>query len=266
MASGVCHESTVSARVAFIITPYEPDAAGRMVPMRPDEGPCSGADGHGCQLQWHSWRERVSGPTFPLRVAYCRRHQHWFTLYPPGYAPYLRSALAPVSADGSPLQGLAPGAAGHGGALFEAALDAGARLAWPRDCPGGSDRWWGTQCRRLARATRLCGVAAELSESEREAIADTLGVDGLLLREWAGALSGATAGYRVRGQAVCAVLDALGAGPGAVDRLGEAGFLLGLWGAPLRWDPRARVLRGRAFRWSRTRGPPGGACSSGDTQ
>lgn len=102
---------------------------------------------------------------------------------------------------------------------------------------------------------RLCGVEPSLTAREREAIADALGVDGLLLHEQARGLEGVV-GYRHRGTAVQAVLAALDARFPREDAIAEAGFRAGLWAAPARWDQTARVLRRRAYPAGDTRGPP----------
>jgi hypothetical protein len=41
--------------------------------------------------------------------------------------------------------------------VFEAALDASSRHQWWRVCPGGSNRWWGSQWRHVAVAVRVSG-------------------------------------------------------------------------------------------------------------
>ena len=250
-----CHDPERSARVSFIVTPYKPGADGRMEPQRPASCPYRGEDESPCRLTLHMWRERMTDPGYPLRVVWCAVHGHYFTLYPPGYAPWQRSALFPVASDGGRIHGLPPGADGFSETLFDAALDASAGVAWSRDCP--VDKRWSTQGRRLELAQRLCGVAPELADSVRDLVAEALRVDGLLLHEQAEALR-LDGGYRRRGGAVRAVLEVLARGRGvpADEALLHAGFVVGAWGLPRRWDPVAGVLRTRPFPGGGTRAPP----------
>jgi hypothetical protein len=146
-----------------------------------------------------------------------------------------------------------------------AALDAAAGRAWSREDPAeaiadgreragrakGSDRWWQTQRRLLARQVVWLGVAPE--RAGRELVAADLGVVTLLLRERAREL-GRRPGYRSRGKAICAVLAALPR-TRLLDRLLASGHRGGLWGAPYRWDPARRALS-RVFRGVGTRAPP----------
>lgn len=265
MTVPVCHESRPGAR-PFVVTPYEPDAEGRLVPAMPSEGPCSGSEGGACRLVRHSWRARVTGPEFSLLVVRCLPHERHFTLYPPGHAPYQRVALAPVGTDGGVVQGLPQGAQGWRGTLFDAALDAQAGVAWARPWSSDSGPWWGTQGRWLARCEVLCGVARERWRGWRETVAEILAVPCLVLRDLVSGRSGSTAGYRDRGRAVCAVLDVLGDGRAAFERLAQAGAAGGLWGPPLRWHPGAGVLRRGAYRLPDTRGPPASEVDGDETQ
>jgi len=224
-----------------------------MEPERPLSCPYRGEDESPCRLTLHMWRERMTGPGYPLRVMGCVVHGHYFTLYPPGYAPWQRSAVSPVASDGGRVQGLSAGADGFSEALFDAALDASAGVAWPRECPG--DKRWSTQGRRLELAQRLCGVAPGLADPVRDLVAEALRVDGLLLREQAEALR-QDGGYRQRGAAVRAVLEVLSRQQPSDERLLHAGFVVGVWGLPRRWDPVAGVLRTRLFPGGGTRAPP----------
>lgn len=248
-----CHQFGHSACVSFIVTPYSPDASGRMEPRPPSSCPYREEDEPACPPSLHSWRERTTGPEYPLRVMWCGVHGRHFTLYPPGYAPWQREAVSRVASDGGRVQGLSAGADGFKGTLFEAALDASAEVAWARQGP--SDKYWGTQGRRLELIQRLCGVAPGLADPVRDLVAETLRVDGLLLREEAEALRG-LGGYRQRGMAVRAVLDVLARAQPSDERLLHAGFVVGAWGLPQRWDPVAGVLRTRPFPGGGTRAPP----------
>ena len=180
-----------SATRPFITTPYTADAGGTQIPAWPNQCLCREPD-VGCWLVLDHWRERRTGPCHPIAVVRCRVHDCAFTLYPRGHVPYGYAAIA------------SPG-------LFEAATDAAARRAWPRESPRspagqilpGADRWWSTQGRRIAVAAGLTGVAPDLPARLREGIAEALGVDLLDVLERSARISAAP-GYAARGAAgVC---------------------------------------------------------------
>lgn len=246
----VCHSPRVSARRPFVITPYAPGAAGILMPSLPDVCPREGQDGKKCRVFKDHLRDRSTGPCFPLTVVRCRPHGIAFTLYPPGHVPYGRVPIAPLVA----ASGTADDGKVFSGTLFDAALDASRGNAWVRDCPGGSDRWWGTQGRHLTRAGLLAGVEPESPHTLREQQACVLEVGNLLLLQGLRAIE-TSPGYRARGQAVRSVLERLSRDPRIFKRLSVSGYLAGLWGAPCEWDPRARRLRSWAFRPGGT-GPP----------
>jgi len=205
-----------------------------------------------------------------LLVARCKTHGVSFTLYPPGYVPYGRQRLAPVVPDGSAVVAEAPPRADGGasvgeagrfaGTMFGAALDAARGELWPSGWQqpvdaGRSARWASTQARRTRRASRLLGVAPGLALETRVLVAEALGVEAVLLHEESRKLE-AAAGVIATGRAVDAVLAALPATGCLVDRLAEAGSVVGLWPEPWRWDPRRGVLQPRPFRPVGTRSPP----------
>jgi len=239
------------ARRPFVVVSYGPSAAGTLTAMLPEAGYCSALDDRKCSIVRSYCRGRKTGPRHPLLVVRCRTHGVAFTLYPPGYVPYGRAPVAPVE------QGDAEADAG-GAALadtvLEAAQDAAQGAAWPRECEGGSSKWWGTQCRQVSVATALCGVLPDLDAAARQAQAAALWTPLLLLLQGAKAIAAAP-GYRSRGQAVMAVLDRVAPGPCVLQRVLAAGHLAGLWGAPWRWDQDARQLRRWSFRGDGTRPP-----------
>ncbi len=210
------------------------------------QGVCANQDHHPCKLNVNHRRERSTGPCFPLTVLRCRPHKRSFTLYPPGHVPYGRIAIAPVAPDASPIRGKEV-AERYRGTLFEASLDAAERKPWHREHAGSTDRWWGTQLRRLALAAQLLALAPGVASRRREEVAEIVGVDLLLLREQAQKMLHAQ-GYQQRGAAVLEVLDAVPQGSFLPERLLECGYLAGCWGAPHRWLPQSATLHRQAFR------------------
>jgi hypothetical protein len=60
--------------------------------------------GENCRIKRQARRKRKTGPAFALDVLLCHTHGCSFTVYPPGYGPYERQSLAPLSPSGEPLQ------------------------------------------------------------------------------------------------------------------------------------------------------------------
>lgn len=261
---------------SFLITSYREDDRGVLVASLPDRGLCHGQDEEPCRLSIHHLRERKTGPGFALTVLKCHSHGVAFTLYPPGHVPYGRCAVAPVAPDGSGFatrveasgcEGAAhdphpvpPQARAFSGTVFDAAIDAAQGLAWQRDAQleppeDGINRWWRTQHRHLALATRLVGVAPELARAEQLQVAEVLGVPALLLSELARGLEG-SGGYAAQGQAVVEVLACLARGRSLPDRIARSGHIVGLWREPLLCDPYRGVGLGTPFRALGTRDPP----------
>lgn len=168
-------------------------------------------------------------------VCKCRAHDVAFTVYPPGFVPYARRPLLSQGADdGDP-------------SVEDIVRDAANGIAWAREAPGGTDRWWSLQCRTLGRAVKITGL--DTSSDVRDAIAIGIGVPLSLLAQGSRAV-----GYRQRGAAVLAVIGALGEAP--LERLLRAGALADCWGTPWRWDrspPRLRCLA--LHSWRDTRKP-----------
>jgi hypothetical protein len=206
-------------------------------------------------------RERKTGPCFPLTVLRCRTHALAFTLYPPGHVPHGRQAVAPVAPDGHEETLASDEAAGEVAplirwqrTLFVAALDAAAGRAWPRSSRPDHDLGgWGSQGRLLARSERLLGISPEQDEAQQLRMARALSLDVLLLRDEARLARGA--GYRVRGQAVVAVLAEIERKGCVLAPLLRAGDEAALWGSALAWEAATRVLRPLSFQPQGTRPP-----------
>ena len=188
----------------------------------------------------HDHRHRKTGPRIPLLVARCHRHQVTFTVYPPGYVPYGRTAVTPVDLQGRRVEvaevesGL-PIAVTN--TLWKAVVDAATGRRWSETgCTAGSRR---TQGRRLVTASVLFGLRSEARVRER--VATVLGVATLTLHETAGRYS-APGGWRDRAQMLLGLLERCVA-TGLPQVLLAAGYLTGLWGRPSRWDPGGGCLR-----------------------
>jgi hypothetical protein len=217
-----------------VVVRYVADAQGGLVPAVPLECPSSSEDPRPCAVRLDHYRERKTGPCFPLAVARCRVHGQAFTLYPPGHVPYGRVAVGPVTADGELVRREgAERAPDWSGTLFGAATDAVAGEAWPREKPSR----FRTQRRWLERCAAIVGIAvASASQSHVERVARQLGTPTLALVE-AGARWSAASGYQSRGAAVSRVLGELRPSEQLGDRVLAAGAIGGLWGRPSRWDP-----------------------------
>ena len=181
----------------------------------------------------------------------CRVHLLAFTLYPPGYVPYGRKAVATVTLVGAELD-TRPEAPAE--TLLDAARDAAQGQAWHREHPGGSATWWSTQGRQVAVAVQIFGVAPDLDLAARLLQAAALQVCVLALVDAAQTIA-EMPGYRTRGRAAMGVLDRMPRGPCRLQCLLAAGHLAGRWGPPWRWDADAHQLRQWAFLADRTRPP-----------
>jgi hypothetical protein len=193
-------------------------------------------------LQHH--RARKTGPAHPLAVIECRSHGFAFTLYPPGYAPYLRRPVVKLGPDGGHIVA-EPGSplACFEGTIFAAAVDAMSGKAWPRESSESTeDRSWGSQGRDLDAAARIVGVACDLGDAVRTRIAAALSVGTLLLLEGARAT-----GYRAIGKAVCEVLRQVRGFAGRAMKLLIAGFLASRFGEPMRFDHKRKVVERSPF-------------------
>ena len=189
-------------------------------------------DGRACRVGLSHLRVRKTGPAFPLAVFRCRVHGIAFTVYPPEFGPYLRQpvvTLEPI-ADTTGDDELSK----FGGTIFAAALDAARGKAWCRDSDlAGTDvpdRWWSTQTRKIGFATRLLGIASDVTDDVRERIAERLGVPMTRLID----LGRDATGYRALGEAVVAVLRQLRRSASLSWRLLTCAWLVGRFGRPIR--------------------------------
>jgi hypothetical protein len=182
----------------------------------------------------------------------CHTHGKCFTLYPPGFGPYLRKPVLRLAPDGGvPLADERKDPddlEAFEDTLFEAALDACEGRAWARNSDREiPERWWGTQGRHLGLALGLLGICAAFTDRLRETIADVLRVDLLVLHQEATKQTEGNLGYRERGKAISRVLRKLRRDRGTAFRLLFSGYAIGQWGLPLSWDPKRDILERLPF-------------------
>jgi hypothetical protein len=194
----------------------------------------SGADGR-CRVRGAGWRERATGPRYPLRKVRCKTHGRSFTLYPVGHVPYGRE---PVICQVEDLEvAEEPRASLVGAAVAQCRGE-----RWPEelifDDPGPVRR---TQGRRIARVGELVGFDG------REVDSRVLGELGLGVVQVGGRLSERVAALSALGPGLEPWLRVVGA-MDLVRRLGPVGVLAGVVRSPL---TSARGSRVRSFR-----GPP----------
>lgn len=200
-----------------------------------------------CNVVKNGWRDRETGPRHPLRKAKCH-HGPAFTLYPPGYGPYLQAPVAPVNAAGEIVligegeetgagdASETPGRVAWYRTFFAAALDAALGLSWSRESPADDPRRRRTQRRYMVVAATLLGLAAELEEEIAQRVAQCLGIAWLLLSDQRKVFRSALT-YKGRGAVIASVLELIPVDRSVSHRLLRAGFITGLWGCPRRWDP-----------------------------
>ena len=243
----MCHDPQTVARRHFVVTPYEPDG-GYLLPQIPDTCPVGAKDGQPCRLFTDHFRERKTGPRFPLCVMRCRSHGIGLTLYPPGYTPWGRKPWVP--------EGIVPKTEDDGennverfrNTYFEAALNAAKGVVWPREKILDSD--FGkpsdlTQGCHLHHAIRLLGVTQ--GPSLRELFAQRLGIPGQILHDAAGII-GQPPNLADLGPAVCTVLEAIPSTlTGIFEPLAACGAAVGLWPLPHIWRPQLCRLLPKPF-------------------
>ena len=240
----MCTEPTEAPALPFATTSYETAQDGTLRAVLPSR--CVWATGTAgeqtCAIFVDHYRERKTGPCYPLAVVGCRTHgRRRYTLYPPGHYPYGRAAVVPYSASGDLLLDADSGGPQWHATLFAAAQDAEQGKLWPPE-----QNWWQpwrtpcrrTQGRRLAMAGRLTGVSGELDERQREQIAARLAVATMTVlaeaRRWGRR-------WQSRGAAIVRVLLVLSVSATLGDRMGAAGAVSDLWGPPrprlvARWE------------------------------
>ncbi len=233
--------ATEAHALPFATTNYQADQDGTLRAVLPSR--CVYATGEQtCAIFVDHYRERKTGPRYPLAVVGCGVHGgRRYTLYPPGHYPYGRVAVVPYSAGGDVLLDATGKRPQWQVTLFGAAQDAKQGKLWPAE-----QHWWqalSTPCRRiqgrrLELAGRLTGVSPELDQRQREQIATRLGVATMTVL-WGARCWGRS--WRSRGVAIMAVLLALAVSATLGERMGAAGAVSDLWGPPrprlvARWE------------------------------
>ena len=181
----------------------------------------------------HHWRERLTGPGFPLLVVQCREHRHAFTIYPPGFAPYAREPVVRAAPDGSlppETTGLQPRL--WQGTLFDAARDAAAGEAWRPQGAAFTTGRWRTQQRHIEHAACLLALTQDTRQQQRHQVANHLGLSYLDLQD-AARHAARVPGYRQRGSAVHQVLSRLRLRPSLPADLLRCGAVAGIWAEPV---------------------------------
>ena len=122
----------------FVITLYFSDQEGYIRPKKPLVGPCREVSKKKCHICLDHYRQRKTGPSFPVGVFRCLSHNRLtFTAYPPGYMPYSRIQLLPTSFNGSLRRSHEKGQKFSDSDLsstyFGAAIDAKNKQKWLRD-------------------------------------------------------------------------------------------------------------------------------------
>ena len=237
----------------FCISEYHPDEDGKMIPEIPDV--CILQDEKPCKIVIHHLRSRKTGVSFDLFVLQCKMHNIAFTVYPPGFLPYLRKPLAPVSPEGRPLL---ESADEHffEGTYFDAALDASGSVHWPKESDNDSlAPRLTTQGRQLKRACRQLGIEPGTDPQISEQIGQILMAPGQVLYESKLSIL-ETPDYLTMGRAICAVLEVIPRLDSLFERLSEAGACAGILPVPLFWNEGAQRLRYSRFRTVQVRGSP----------
>ena len=212
----------------FVICPYLPSTEGV---YRPSEPPgCPSSDSSPCKLTLHSRRTRKAGPPIPLAIFQCATHQIYFTIYPPGWAPWLRLPLAPYSPEGQPVA--------DGDDIFTGSRDAAKGFDWPlvgilrkgtkEVTPLGVSR---TQKRQVHLAARLLGIHPGFDDFTNYAI--SLQLPELELREACTRIRDGPTTFRKIAQEVVATHTKLQALTYKLTKLLRTGSQTQMWGVPI---------------------------------
>lgn len=231
----------------YAVAPYFPDSEGKMVPELPNTGPCQSWNDCSCNINQDHYRERKTGPEFPILVVRCTQHKVGFTIYPFGFSPYGRSSIAPVAPEGS-LSIDGNGSDRFAGTYFDAALDASKSFPWRHSYQEeqSSTASFVTQTRHLKRICAWLGIDPESDQQQREATIRLLDVPGQLLHDSTRIIK-EHFGYQNRGVAICHIFDIITARSSLFERLAALGAKIGLWPSLEIWDSSNHCFRPSLF-------------------
>jgi hypothetical protein len=175
-------------------------------------------------------RERKTGPAHPLAVVRCRTHGRCFTIYPPGFAPFVRRRMPCPEVDVQDAPALQ--------AVRDAADEQTPRwLDWS-DPLGNEPGWASTQWRQIGRWGRWLGLSGSAGTGQQ--IAAALGV---ALHEHAAARAAyQRRHYRQRGRALLSVLQLASRAGDVMRKLLRAGAIAGLLGRSFGIDVQGRLV------------------------
>ena len=253
----------VSNRV-FVISLYLPDEQNRLVAEVPKVCPNRDHDGEKCRIRINHYRQRKTGPCFPLTVVECRTHALRFTLYPPGHVPYGRHPLntdITITGENITFEVAGPSPADvlpavYQNSFFEAALAANSQKIWLEESMWGSlEPRFITQLRQLDRALRLLGLHSELTPRQIEEITEILDLSGQRVADGRSRL-GYQPTVKYQGQVICQLLKAIPYTQSLFERLAHAGSTAKLWPIPHFWNGITGRLKNRSFHPTGIRGSP----------
>lgn len=212
-----------------IVCPYHANAGGFYEASQPRQCP-EGEGSYACKLRRHSVRERKAGPSVPLTIFHCALHEVYFTVYPPGWGPWLRVPLVPCSPEGQILD--------TGQDIFAASRNAAKRSDWPESVAQQKDATkshylgvFRTQKRHIHLGAKLLGIHPELGAIQSEC-AIILDLSELELREASKRIRDGPTFRRIAEEGV-ATLTKLHDVTMLLIRLMRTGSRNQLWGAPI---------------------------------
>jgi len=175
----------IYAQRRVVTAEYLADHLGRLRPQRPSRC-CIALPGDNCRIKWNGYRVRKCGVGYPLAMAYCRPHRDAFTVYPPGWTPFLRRIIVHVSPAGFDVAPSGAGLDDWSDTACGAAVDASKSELWPQS-GSGVQAWrlkykrdpYGvarTQRRHIAGINLLFAVSTS-NLNEQAAVVAAIGVD-----------------------------------------------------------------------------------------
>lgn len=164
-------------------------------------------------------------------VVYCKTHDNYFTIYPPGYVPYGRASVAPVCS-GEDESDAALTA--WSGTVFESAVSDG----WLHNYTYTGGTSWQTHRRALQKHGQLLGLSGPFTVCENAAAILDIPLHVQL---------SARSRYSVSGldgqlEAVQSVLKSISVSPRLWRRLMRLGRETGVWGKAWEWTADESLL------------------------